>query len=126
MAIRMRLKLGGPPPKEDIAQVQRAVMARTRPQMMQNLHSSADLVAAAAASDAALVAADTAAAVKAKLPTDKRQAFGAAVTKAGITGDESAYITQVEQRIGAAIKSFDPDISGIVDTRTGKVIVQDN
>lgn len=120
-AIRMRLKVGDPPPKEDIARIQQAVMKRTRPLMADNLHRSADVVAKAAACDEGLVAAAVAAAMEAKVPADKRSAFQAAVTQAGISADESAYIAQVEQRIATVIKTYDPDITGLVDPKTGKI-----
>jgi len=125
-AIRMRLKLGGPPPKEDIARIQRAMMKRTRPIMMQTLHGTADAVALAAASDERLVAASVAAGIQAKLPADKREAFAAAIKDAGITNDVSAYVTQAEQRIEKAFAAYDPDITGFVDPNTGKVIVKDD
>ena len=126
MAIRTRLKLGGPPPKSDIARIQGEVMKRTRSLMMQTLHSTADAVAVAAAKDERLVAAGLATKIREKLPSDKREAFQAAVKKAGITGDESAYLAQAERRIEAAIESLDPDISGIVDPNTGKVILKED
>ena len=126
MAIRMSLKLGGPPPKEDIARIQRAMMKRTRPVMMQNLHGTADAVALAAAGDERLVTASLAAKIQAKLPADKREAFAAAIKDAGITNDVSAYVTQAVRRIEAAIKSYNPDISGFVDPRTGKVTIEDD
>ena len=125
MAIRTRLKLGGPPSKTDIARIQRAAMKRTRPIMMQNLHGTADAVAVAAAKDEQLVTAALATKIQTKLPADKRAAFQAAIEKAGITADESAYLTQAEQRIMSAIEGYDPDITGIVDPSTGKVIVKD-
>ena len=126
MAIRTRLKLGGPPAKADIARIQREVMKRTRTLMMQNIHGAADAVAVAAAKDEGLVAAGLATKIRAKLPDDKRAAFQAAVKNAGITGDESVYLAQAERRIEAAIESFDPDISGIVDPNTGKVILKED
>lgn len=126
MAIRTRLKLGGPPAKADIARIQREVMKRTRTLMMQNLHGTADAVAMAAAKDERLVAASLATKIRAKLPADKHSAFQAAVKNAGIGGDESAYLAQAERRIEVAIESFDPDISGIVDPNTGKVILKED
>ena len=124
MAVRMGLKLGGPPPKEDIARIQRAMMKRTRPIMMLNLHETADAAARAAAGDERLVTASLAAAIQAKLPADTRGAFAAAVKNAGATDDASAYVAQAERRIEAAIKRYDPDISGFVDPRTGKITVK--
>ena len=126
MAIRTRLKLGGPPPKTDIARIQGAAMKRTRTVMMQSLHASADAVAVAAAGDEKLVANSLAAKIRTKLPPDKHEAFAAALKAAGITGDESAYVARVRQRIDATIESYDPDISGLVDPNTGKVIVTDD
>ena len=125
MAIRTRLKLGGPPSKADIARIQRAAMKRTRPIMMRHLHTAADAVAVTAAKDERLVAASLARKVQAKLPAEKRSTFEAALAEAGVTGDESAYLAQVAQRVLSAIEGHDPDISGIVDPSTGKVIVKD-
>ena len=126
MAIRTRLKLGGPPPKTDIARIQRAAMKRTRTVMMQSLHDTADAVAVQAAGDEKLLTASLAAKIRTKLPPATHEAFAAAIKATGITGDESTFVARVERRIDAAIESYDPDISGFVDPNTGKVIVTDD
>ncbi len=126
MAIRTRLKLGGPPPKTDIARIQRAAMKRTRAVMMQSLHATADAVAVEAAGDEKLVAASLAAKIRTKLPPETHETFAAALKTADITGDESAFVARVRKRIDATIDSYDPDITGFVDPSTGKVIVTDD
>jgi len=123
MAIRTRLKKGGPPSAPDIARIQRAMHKRTSGTMRHVLHDTADAVAVKAARDEKLIAAAVAGKVRAKLPTDKATAFDTALAKAGITGDESLYIAEVEDRIESAIELIDPDLTGIVSPVTGEVIV---
>jgi hypothetical protein len=125
MAIRTPLKMGGPPSQAERALIQRAAMKRTRKTMMTSLHRTADTVAVGAAKDERLVTASLAKAIRAKLPADKAAAFDAALKDAGITDDEAAYLAQAEERIAAIIETYDPDLSGIVDPNTGKVIVKD-
>ena len=124
-AIRTGVRAGGPPSAADRARIQRAVMTRSRKVMMATLHGTADAVAAKAVKDERLVAAVLAKEIRAKLPPDAASAFDAALKKAGITGDESAYLAEAEQAIKSAIEGYDPDLSGIVDPKTGKVIVKD-
>ncbi len=125
MAIRTRVKAGGPPSAADIARIQRAVMGRSRSIMAENLHRTADAVAVQATKDALLVAAYVAASVRTKLPSDKAAAFDTAINNAGITGNESTYLAEVTQRIETAIATYDPDLSGIVSPVTGEVVVKD-
>jgi len=125
MAIRTHLKMGGPPSQTERALIEKAAMKRTRTSMMTALHGTADAVAVGAAKNERLVAAYVAKAIRAKLPADKTTAFDAALKAAGITGDEATYLSQAEERIASVIESYDPDLSGIVDPNTGKVIVED-
>lgn len=125
MAIRTRVKAGGPPNATDIARIQRAVMKRTHGVMAENLHKTADAVAVNAAKDEKLVAAYVARTVRKRLPPAKAAAFDTALTTAGITGDESTYIAEARQRIETAIETHDPDLTGIVSPVTGKVIIKD-
>ena len=125
MAIRTPLKMGGPPTQAERALIERAAMKRTRTSMMASLHRTADAVAVGAAKDENLVAAYLAKAIRAKLPDDKTTAFDAALKAAGITGDEAACLAQAEERIASIIETYDPDLNGIVDPKTGKVIVKD-
>ncbi|MDP6523231.1 MAG: FecR domain-containing protein [Kiritimatiellia bacterium] len=126
MAIRTRVRAGGPPAPAEIARIQGAVMKKTRAIMMHNLHDTADAVAVKVVKDEKLVTAYIASAIKEKLPEDKKAELDAALQKAGITGDESPYIAEIEGRIELAIETHDPDLAGIVSPVTGKVIVEDN
>jgi len=126
MAIRMRAKAGGPPSADELARIQNAVMDKTRMGMMRLLHQAADNAAADAVKDESLIAAAAAGPVRGKLNPDQTKAFGAALTAAGITGDESKYATAVEKKIDAIIASYDPDLSGIVDSSTGKIVEKDD
>jgi ferric-dicitrate binding protein FerR (iron transport regulator) len=126
MAIRMRLKAGGPPSADELARIQNAVMDKTRMGMMRLLHQAADNTAADAVKDESLIAAAAAGPVRGKLTAEKTKAFNAALTGAGITGDESKYVAKVQKRIDATIASYDPDLSGIVDPSTGKIIAADD
>jgi len=125
MAIRKRLRAGAPPSEADRARIERAVMKRTRRIMMQTLHDTADALAVEAMKDERLVAASLAKKIRKKLSADKAAAFDAALKKAGITQDLSGYLSQAEQRIESAIDAYDPDLTGIVDPKTGKVVVED-
>lgn len=125
MAIRTRVKAGGPPAESERARIERAVMKRTRKLLMQRLHAIADAMAVKAVKDEALVAASLAASIRKTLPEDKAEAFAAALEKAGITGDESKHLTEAGERVGSAIEKYDPDLTDIVDPNTGKVIVKD-
>jgi hypothetical protein len=122
MAIRTRLKAGGPPSADELARVQNAVMARARPIMMNSLHKIADTVAVEAIKDDNIIAAALARTIRGKLSTEQIKAFDAALTKAAITGDESKYAAQCAKRIDAIVEAHDPDLTGIVDSKTGKVI----
>jgi len=124
MAIRTRLKKGGPPSPQDIAKIQRAMMKRISGTMRHVLHDTADAVAVRAARDEKLVASAVAAGVRAKLAPEKAAGFDAALSKAGITGDETLYIGEVEDRIVMAIDTIDPDLTGIVSPVTGEVIAE--
>ncbi len=124
MAIRTRARKGGPPSSQDIARIQRAVMQRTRAAMRQQLHAVADAVAVKAARDEKLVAAAAASAIRARLEPAAATAFDTALAKAGMTADESAYVTEAEERIAAAVETIDPDLTGIVDPVTGKVATE--
>jgi hypothetical protein len=126
MAIRTSLKAGGPPSADDMAGIQKAVMTRARMGMMHSLHQTADTVAAEAIKDDNIVAAALAVAIRRKLSPEQLKAFNAALTKAGVTGDESKYVTKTEKKIDAVIDAYDPDLSGIVDSKTGKVIEDDD
>ncbi len=125
MAIRMRLKAGGPPSADELARIQKAVMDRTRMGMMCLLHQTADNAAADAVKNEDLVAAAAAGPVRKKLTPAEITAFNTALTKARITGDESQYAAGAEKKIDAIIDSYDPDLSGIVDPTTGKILVGD-
>jgi len=125
MAIRTPLKMGGPPTQAERALIERAAMKRTRTSMMASLHRTADAVAVGAAKDENLVAAYLAKAIRVKLPADKATTFDAALKAAGITGDEAACLAQAEERIASIIETYDPDLNGIVDPKTGKVIAND-
>ena len=122
MAIRTRLKAGGPPSADELARIQKAVMERARPVMMNVLHKTADTVAVEAIKDDSIIAAALAGTIRGKLNDAQSKAFGAALTKAAITGDESKYAAQTEKQIDAIIEAHDPDLTGIVDSKTGKVI----
>ena len=122
MAIRTRLKAGGPPSADELARIQKAVMERARPVMMNVLHKTADTVAVEAIKDDNIIAAALAGTIRPKLSAAQAKAFGAALTKAAITGDESKYVAQTKQQIDAIIEAHDPDLTGIVDPKTGKVI----
>ncbi|MBL7221053.1 MAG: FecR domain-containing protein [Phycisphaerae bacterium] len=122
MAIRMRLKAGGPPSADELSRIQSAVMDRSRSMMMRLLHQTADTIAAGAIEDDNPTAIALAGAIRAKLSPEQTKAFNAALTKAAITGDESKYAAQTEKKIDAIIEAYDPDLSGIVDSKTGKVI----
>lgn len=126
MAIRTRVRAGGPPAPADIARIQSSVMKKTRTIMMHNLHDTADAVAVKAVKDEKLIAAYIASAIREKLPEDKKAALDTGLKKAGITGDESTYVSEIEERIELAIETYDPDLAGIVSPVTGKVIVEDN
>jgi len=126
MAVRMRLKAGGPPSADELAGIQNAVMDKTRTSMMRLLHQTADDAAADAVKDENLVAAAAAGPVRGKLNPDQTRAFGASLTAARITGDESKYSAAVEKKIDAIIASYDPDLSGIVDSSTGRIIAGDD
>ena len=125
MAIRTRVKAGGPPTDAARRRLEQAVMKRTRPLMMKTLHAAADAVAVKAFMDERLAAAAVAAKLRAKLPADQAAAFDAALAKAGVTADESAYLSEAEQRLATAIETYDPDLTGLVDPTTGEVLVTD-
>jgi len=124
MTLRTRLKKGGPPSPREIARVQRATMKRTSGAMRHVLNDTADAVAVKAARDEKLVAAAVAAKIKAKLTPAEGAAFDTALSDGGITCDESAYVTDAEDRIASAINAIDPDLTGIVSPVTGEVIVE--
>jgi ferric-dicitrate binding protein FerR (iron transport regulator) len=126
MAIRTGVRAGGPPAPAEIARIQGAVMKKTRAIMMHNLHDTADAVAVKAVKDEKLVTAYIASSIREKLPEDKKAELDAALQKAGVTGDESAYVSEIEERIELEIETYDPDLAGIVNPVTGKVIVKDN
>ncbi|HOD84387.1 MAG: FecR protein [Planctomycetes bacterium ADurb.Bin126] len=124
-AIRMNLKAGGPPSADELANIQKASMAKARTTMMPLLHQAADSAAADAIKDDNVTAASLAGAVRAKLTPEQVEAFNAALAKAQVAGDESAYVAQAQAKIDAAIDAYDPDLEGIVDSKTGKVLVSD-
>jgi ferric-dicitrate binding protein FerR (iron transport regulator) len=125
-AIRMNLKAGGPPSADELASIQNAVMDRARMSMMHSLHQTADKVAADAIKDDNITLAALAGAIRGKLNPEQIKAFNAALNKAGVIGDESKYAAQTEAKIDAVIAAHDPDLSGIVDSKTGKVIEEDD
>jgi len=122
MAVRMSVKAGGPPSADELARIQNAVMARARAGMMNHLHQTADKIAAGAIKDDNLVAASAAWSVRSKLDAAQLKSFDAALAKAGVSGDASKYVTQTKNKIDAIIAAHDPDLTGIVDSKTGKVI----
>lgn len=123
--IRTNLKAGGPPTADELARIQKASMDKARSTMMPLLHEVADTVAAEAIKDDDVTAASLAGVVRAKLAGEQIEAFNAALAKARITGDESAYVTRTQEKIDAAIDACDPDLDGIVDPKTGKVVAGD-
>jgi len=126
MAIRTSAKAGGPPSAEELARIKSASMDRARTGMMRSLHQTADIAAADAVKDENLVAFAAAGPVRGKLTASQVKAFNAALIEAGVTGDESKYVSQAEKRVDAAIDSYDPDLSGIADPKTGGIIETDD
>ena len=125
MAVRERAAADGPPSVTDRARVQRAVMARARTKMMHMLHGIVDDVARRAAEDERLLAARVAKALRQKLPRDRTEAFNDALQKAGLSDDEAEYLAETEKRIGEAVNRHEPDLTDIVDPKTGEVILGD-
>jgi hypothetical protein len=126
MAIRTRLKAGGPPSADELAQIQNAVMDKTRMGMMHLLHQTADNAAADAIKDENLIAAVAAGPIRGKLNPTQTKTFNAALIKAGVTGDESKCVAKIAKKIDAIIDAHDPDLSGIVDSKTGGIITPDD
>ena len=122
--IRERAEAGAPLSAVDRARVQRAVMARTRAKMMQVIHGTADELALEVVRDEALVTARVARMLPATLSPPHAEAYARALRKAGLTGDESQYLAKAKQRVAAAIASYEPDLTGIVDPKTGEVVTE--
>ena len=104
------------------AEVQRAVMARARLKMMEMLHDTVDDLAFKAAADQRLLAARVAKALRRALPRERAGALDEALERAGISDDESQYVAGAEERMGTVVDRHEPDLTGIVDPRTGQVI----
>jgi hypothetical protein len=91
--------------------------------MMTVIHQTADQLADEAAGDNRLIAWLLARKVRAKMAGQKIAAFDAAVETAGISDREPNYIARAEAAVDAAIERYDPDITGMVDPKTGAVTV---
>lgn len=122
MAIRTRVKAQGPPDADELAGMQKAASARARTVMMHVLHQAADTAAARAVKDDNITAAAVAASIRTKLTDAQIKSFNAALARGGIDGDVKKYLAHACKRIDAAIASYDPDLSEIVDPKTGKLI----
>lgn len=123
-AVRERAAADGPLSVTDRARVQRAVMARARTTMMQKLHGIVDDVARRAADDEGLLAARVAKALRQKLAKERAQALDDALKTAGVSDDEARFFAVAEERVGAEAARYQPDLTGIVDPRTGEVILE--
>ena len=123
-AVRERAEAGAPLSAADRARVQSAVMAPTRGKMMGVIHATADELALEVVKDEALVTARVARALKAKMSEQNAGAFTRALQEAGVTGDEGRYLTEVKQRVAAAVAGYEPDLTGIVDLKTGEVVAE--
>jgi hypothetical protein len=98
-------------------------MARTRRIMVKKLHGIADAVALDAARNERLLTNFVAVSIRKSLPEAKRPTFDAGLVRAGINGDESEFTADAVRKIEAAIAALDPDLTGIVDPKTGEVLV---
>ena len=120
-----RAGAGRPLSATERARVQRAVMARARVRMMQVLHDTVDDVARRAAEDPRLMAARVAKELRRQLPSESVGTFDHALRKAGLSDDETQYVLEAQKRMGAAADGHDPDLTGIVDPKTGEIILED-
>jgi len=125
MVARERAAADGPLSATDRARVQRAVMGRTRTKMMLMLHGVADEVARRAAEDERLLAARVVRTLRQQLPSESAEAFDDALSEAGVSDDETQYLIEAQERVGAAANRHEPDLTGIVDSKTGEVILED-
>jgi len=125
-AIRERANADGPLTATDRARVQRAVMAGTRTKMMRVLQGIVDDLARRAAEDQGLLTARVARALRKQLPEERAEAFEDALKEAGISVDETRYLIEAQERVDAAVNAHRPDLTGIVDPKTGEVILEGN
>ena len=124
-AIRERTAAGGPLSVVDRSRVRRAVMKQTRREVMPLLHAAGGELALKAVGDAAFLAGRLAEGLVAKLDDEKAAKFRAALSKAGLSGREAACIAEAEKRVLTFIESWKPDLTGIIDPKTGEVIVEE-
>jgi len=124
-AIRERAGAGGPLSVVDRSRVRRAVMRQTRREVMPLLHAAAGELALKAVGDAEFLAGRLAEGLVAKLDDEKAAMFRAALNKAGLLGREAACIAEAEKRVLTFIEGWKPDLTGIIDPKTGEVIVEE-
>jgi len=123
-ALRLKLR-DGPPSRGDLARLALVMRRRAREQMGTALHDTADRLIAAALQDERLVAWLVAKGIRAGMSGETAAAFDKALAAAGITDRERPYVVEAEAAIDAAVRAYDPDITGILDPETGRLVIRE-
>ena len=119
-AIRGKLR-AGPPSDAERASIRLAMQEQTRKAMMPVVHKAADQQADKAAADERLLAWRLAQKIRAELPDEQAAALDAAVRQAGLKDTEPVYLASAKATVAAAIEAYDPDITGVIDPKTGRI-----
>jgi len=121
-ALRRKLRVG-PPSRGDLARLVLLMQRRTRAHMSSILHDTADRLIAIALEDERLVAWLVAKRIRTEMSGEDAAAFDAALAAAGISDRERLYVARAESAIDEAVRTFDPDLTGLLDPETGRIII---